>query len=78
METKRDIEKIKSFTNAQVYRLVAFFVAGAVILTLIYAEFRYLQKEKEIIEDRLDKKIKIITSNEIRISKLEQKGSDEK
>ena len=72
-----NIEHIKSFTNNQVYRMIAFFVAGAVSTTLIFAEFQYMKKVVDVIEQRLDKKIKHMNEMEDRIMRLEQKGSDE-
>lgn len=76
METRKDIEKEKSFNNNQVYRMIAFFVAMAVYGTLVFAEFQYQKKVIQVLEERLDKKIKIQNSLEKRISNLEQKGSD--
>lgn len=76
MDKLKDIEKKYDFNNQQVYRMISFFVAGAIVLTLIYAEFQYLKVEKQVLENRLDKKIHIINDLEKRVSKLEQKGSD--
>jgi len=57
--------------------MIAFFVAGAVSTTLIFAEFQYMKKVVDVIEQRLDKKIKHMNDLEDRIMKLERKGSDE-
>ena len=67
-----DLEKEKSFNNNQVYRMIAFFVISAVYATLVFAEFQYKAKELQIIEQRLDKKIKVLNELEVRLTKLEQ------
>jgi hypothetical protein len=51
-----------------VHIITLIFLAG-----MAYAEFRIMQMEIETIEQRLDKKIKIINGLEERIDKLEDK-----
>lgn len=74
---KKDIEKERSFNNNQVYRMVAFFVVSAVYGTLVFAEFQYQKKVIQVIEERVDKKIKVLNELDKRISKLERRGSDD-
>ena len=67
-----DLEKEKSFNNNQVYRMIAFFVISAVYATLVFAEFQYKSKELQVIEQRLDKKIKVLHELEKRVTSIEQ------
>ena len=55
-----NIEEQKTFTNSQVQRIVVFFVVSAIYGALVFAEFQYQKKELQVVEERLDKKIKII------------------
>ena len=71
MDQKKDIEKESSFNNNQVYRMIGFFVGMAVYATLVFAEFQYQKKVVEVIEQRLDKKIKVLNELEKRVTKLE-------
>ena len=71
-----DLEKEKSFNNNQVYRMIAFFVISAVYATLVFAEFQYKSKELQVIEERLDKKIKVLNELEKRLTKIEQHLSE--
>ena len=52
--------------NNMVHIITLIFLAG-----MAYAEFRIMQMEIETIEQRLDKKIKIINALEERIDNLE-------
>ena len=54
--------------NNMTHIITLIFLAG-----MAYAEFRIMQMEIETIEQRLDKKIKIINGLEERIDKLEDK-----
>jgi hypothetical protein len=54
--------------NNMAHIITLIFLAG-----MAYAEFRIMQMEIETIEQRLDKKIKIINGLEERIDKLEDK-----
>jgi len=69
---KENIEEAKTFTNSQVQRLVAFFVASAIYGALVFAEFQYQKKELDVVEQRLNKKIKVLNELEARIIKLER------
>lgn len=58
---------MQSYLKDNLVHIIALiFLAG-----MAYAEFRIMQMEIETIEQRLDKKIKIINALEERIDKLE-------
>lgn len=70
------IEK-KMWTSKQMI-IVVFFACSMVFSgALIYAEFILHGKQIKVLEERLDKKIKIINENTDNVNKLKQKGSDE-
>ena len=61
-----DITQIKAWSTKQVLSIIGF-----VIMSTFYATVTYLQIQD--LEDRLDKKIKIINENTEDINKLKQK-----
>lgn len=59
---KEDLEKINSFTNNQVIRLAVFLVISTATVTGLVDRFAFDEQKMEIVEERLDKKIKIINA----------------
>lgn len=75
------------FSNRQVVGIIMSVGIATFYVTLVYAEFtarrteyqadkKFLLEKIDVLEQRLNKKIKIISENTDEINRLKQKGSD--
>lgn len=62
-----DTEFFRRYWAQITYGVILIFTAG-----ITYSEFKQLHNEVEVLNDRLQKKIKVIYENEDRIEKLEK------
>lgn len=69
---KENIEQARSFTNRQVLIIILATISIVFSGTLIYSEFILHGSRINTLDDRLEKKIKLINSNTERISELEK------
>lgn len=69
----KDLEKINSFTNHQVIRIAVFLVISTATVTGLVDRFAFDEQKMEIVEERLDKKIKIINNLNNEVSDLQDR-----
>lgn len=76
MESSNDITKIKAWNTKQVFSMILFSISLTFSATLIYSEFVIHGQKINVLEERLDKKIKLINSNTENINELKQQHFD--